>query len=242
MPHAKHVGIVAVSAEGAALCYRTICAEGAALLGPHRHPQVSMHTYPLSDYMEHVEAGRWEAAGRLLLQSARLLVGAGAEILICPDNTLHQALDLVRAESPVPWLHIADEVAAVAAARRFTRLGILGTRYLMEGPVYRSALARVDIGCEIPAAARRERINAIIFGELVYGRFEDEARQYFRQVITELGDCGCDAVVLGCTEIPLLVSDADSPLPTLDSTRILARAALREATRGAPGRGHENAS
>lgn len=230
-PPAKHIGIVAVSAEGAALCYRTICAEGAVLLGPHRHPQVSMHTYPLSDYMELVEAGRWEAAGRLLLRSAQLLVDAGAEILICPDNTLHEALDLVRAQSPASWLHIAEEVAAVATARRFTRLGILGTRYLMEGPVYRSTLARVDIGCEIPGAAHRERINAIIFGELVNGRFQDEARQYFRQVIAELGERGCDAVVLGCTEIPLLVSEADSPLPTLDSTRILARAALREATR-----------
>ena len=229
MPRAKHIGIVAVSAEGAALCYRTICAEGAVLLGPHCHPEVSMHTYPLSRYMEHVDAGEWEEAGQLLLQSARLLVGAGARILICPDNTLHQALDLVRGESPAPWLHIAEEVAAVAAARRFTRLGILGTRYLMEGPVYRTALARVDIGCEIPDAASRERINGIIFGELVYGRFDDDARQYFQRVIAGLGERGCDAVVLGCTEIPLLISEADSRLPALDSTRILARAALREA-------------
>jgi aspartate racemase len=234
MPHAKHIGIVAVSAEGAALCYRTICAEGAGLLGPHCHPEVSMHTYPLSRYMEHVDAGQWEEAGRLLLHSARLLVDAGAQILICPDNTLHQALDLVRGESPAPWLHIADEVAAGAATRRFTRLGVLGTRYLMEGPVYRSALARLGIGCEIPDAAPRERINKIIFSELVYGRVDDEARQDFQQVIAGLGDRGCDAVVLGCTEIPLLISDADSPLPTLDSTRILARAALREATRGVP--------
>lgn len=232
MPHAKHIGIVAVSAEGAALCYRTICAEGSAFLGPHCHPQVSMHTYPLSQYMEHVHAGRWEDAGRLLLRSAQLLVDAGAEILICPDNTLHQGLDLVRAQSPAPWLHIAEEVAAVAAARRFTRLGILGTRYLMEGPVYRSLLPRLGLACEVPDAARRERINAIIFGELVYGRFGDAPREYFRQVIAELGERGCDAVVLGCTEIPLLVSEADSPLPSLDSTRLLARAALREATRG----------
>jgi aspartate racemase len=231
MRHAKHIGIAAVSAEGAALCYRTICAEGAALLGPHCHPQVSMHTYPLSEYMRHVDAGRWEDAGGLLLQSARILSGAGAEILICPDNTLHQALDLVRAQSPTPWLHIAEEVAAAAAARQFRRLGILGTRYLMEGPVYRSALARSGIGCEVPDAAHRERVNGIIFGELVYGRFEDDARRYFRRVIAELGERGCDAVVLGCTEIPLLISEADSPLPALDSTRLLARAALREATR-----------
>lgn len=191
-----------------------------------------MHTYPLSEYMAHVDAGRWEDAGQLLLRSAQRLVNAGAEILVCPDNTLHQALDLVRAQSPAPWLHIAEEVAAAAAARRFTRLGILGTRYLMEGPVYRSRLPRLGIGCEVPDAERREHINGIIFGGLVYGRFEDADRQYFRQVIAELGERGCDAVVLGCTEIPLLVSEADSPLPSLDSTRLLARAALREATRG----------
>jgi aspartate racemase len=234
MAHSKHIGIVAVSAEGAALCYRTICAEGAAILGPHSHPQVSMHTYPLNEYMRFVDAHRWEEAGQLLLASASKLVDIGAEILICSDNTLHQALDLVHDQSPVPWLRIAEEVAALAMARRFRRLGILGTRYLMEGPVYPSKLSAEGIGCEIPGPKERERINEIIFGELVYGRFEDRARQHVRQVISQLGERGCDAVVLGCTEIPLLISEAESPLPALDSTRTLARAALREATRGVP--------
>jgi aspartate racemase len=228
----KHIGIAAVSAEGAALCYRTMCAEGPAMLGPHRHPQITMHTYPLSEYMHHLDANRWKDAGRLLLSSARTLAGAGAEILICPDNTLHQALDLVRAVSPVPWLHIAEEVAAVASARGFTRLGILGTRYLMEGPVYASTLSRLGIAFETPSAKQRSGINQIIFDELVSGRFEEGARQCFRDAIRGLGERGCDAVVLACTEIPLLISDADSSLPALDSTRILARAALREATRG----------
>src|SRR5580765_4184920 len=173
MPGTKHIGIVAVSAEGAALCYRTICTEGAAVLGPHAHPQVSMHTYPLSDYMRYVDADRWEEAGRLLLESAQKLVDAGAEILICPDNTIHQGLDLVRDRSPVPWLHIAEEVSTVAAARGFKRLGIVGTHYLMEGPVYRAKLSASGIGFEIPGSTEREGINAIIFGDLVYGRFED---------------------------------------------------------------------
>jgi len=230
----KHIGIVAVSAEGAALCYRTICTEGAEVLGPHSHPQVSMHTYPLNDYRRSMAAHRWEEAGQLLLASASRVLDAGAEILICPDNTLHQALDLVHDQSPVPWLHIAEEVAALAAARRFRRLGILGTRYLMEGPVYPAKLSAKGIGCEVPGSKERADINEIIFGELVYGRFEDRARQYLQQVIGRLAERGCDAVVLGCTEIPLLISEADSPLPALDSTRILARAALREATRGLP--------
>jgi aspartate racemase len=233
MNRARHVGIVAVSAEGAALCYRTICTEGAAVLGPHDHPQITMHTYPLATYMEHVEADRWLEAGGLLLSSADVLVRAGAELLICPDNTLHQALDLVRDRTPAQWLHIAEEVAAVAAARGFERLGVLGTRFLMEGPVYASKLAAEGIAYEIPEAGDRERINAIIFEELVYGRFEETSRRYFLAVIEALGARGCDAVVLGCTEIPLLITETDSPLPALDSTRTLARAALREAMRNA---------
>ena len=228
------MGIVAVSAEGAALCYRTICAESAAILGPHDHPQVTMHTRPLVEYMEHVEAGRWQDAGELLLSSADVLVRAGAGLLICPDNTLHQALNLVRGRTGAPWLHIAEEVAAVAAARGFKHLGVLGTRYLMEGPVYREALMGAGIGHEIPEADDRDRINAIIFDELVYGRLDEASRSYFRTVIDALGARGCDAVVLGCTEIPLLITDADSPLPVIDSTRTLARAAIREATRNVP--------
>jgi aspartate racemase len=234
MNRARHVGIVAVSAEGAELCYRTICTEGAAILGPHDHPRITMHTYPLAEYMEYVEADRWHEAGGLLLSSANVLVRAGAELLICPDNTLHQALDLVRERTPAPWLHIVDEVAAVAVARGFKRLGVLGTRYLMEGPVYREKLVARGIEHEIPDADDRERINAIIFNELVYGRFEETSRSYFRAVIEALGARGCDAVILGCTEIPLLITEAESPLPAIDSTRTLARAAVREATRNVP--------
>jgi aspartate racemase len=190
-----------------------------------------MQTYPLSEYMRQFDAGRWQEAGRLLLSSARKLVAAGAQLLICPDNTLHQALDLVRGDSPVPWLHIAEEVVALAAGQGFKRVGVLGTRYLMEGPVYPSKLSARGIEGQIPEPRDRRRINDIIFEELVYGRFEESSRRYFREVIDSLAQGGCAAVVLGCTEIPLLISGADSPLPTLDSTRILARAALREATR-----------
>jgi aspartate racemase len=225
----RHIGIVAVSAEGAALCYRTICTEGAALLGPHAHPQATMHTYPLAAYMRPVEAGRWDEAGQLLLDSANILVRAGAELLICPDNTLHQALDVVRQRSPAPWLHIAEEVASVAKQRHVKRLGILGTRYLMEGAVYPAKLSTEGLEWAIPEAHDRDRINSIIFDELVYGRFEERSRRYMQGVIEILGQRGCDAVVLGCTEIPLLITEADSPLPAIDSTRTLARAALREA-------------
>src|SRR5262245_31783381 len=226
----KHIGIVAVSAEGAALCYRTICTEAAAILGPHEHPQITMHTFSLAAYMRPVYDDRWDDVGRMLLESADKLVHAGAELLICPDNTIHQSIDLIRDRAPAPWLHIAEEVASSAASRGVKRLGILGTRYLMEGPVYPSKLSACGIAHEIPDARDRERINSVIFDELVYGRFDDGPRRDFQEIIRRLGDRSCDAVVLGCTEIPLLIREGESPLPAFDSTRILARAALREAT------------
>jgi aspartate racemase len=232
MANAKHVGIVAVSAEGAALCYRTLCSEGAELLGPHAHPEVSLHTFPLAAYMEHANAAHWEHAGELLLESAMKLAGSGAQLLICPDNTLHQALDLVRARSPLPWLHIAEEVARSARERGFKRVGVLGTKLLMEGPVYAGPLAAAGIESVIPNDEDRAKIDAIIFDELVYGRFESVSRRFVGRVIRRLQMAGCDAVALSCTEIPLLVGEADSPLPVLDSTRTLARAALRKAVEG----------
>jgi aspartate racemase len=168
--------------------------------------------------------------GELLLQSAAKLVKAGAQFLICPDNTIHQGLDLVRDRSPAPWIHIAEEVTREAAQRGCRRVGILGTRFLMEGPVYPSNLRQAGIEHRIPNAAQRERINQIIYDELVCARFLRSSRKYFQVVIRDLANGGCDAVALACTEIPLLVGETDSPLPILDSTRILARAALRAAT------------
>jgi aspartate racemase len=227
----KHIGIVAVSAEGAALCYRTLCVEAASILGRHAHPEVTLHTYPLADYMRHIDAGRWEDVAAMLLDSAEKLRRTGADLLICPDNTAHQAIDLIRDQSPLPWLHIAEEVAGAAAERNLRHLLILGTNYLMEGPVYPTKLRSRAIEWEIPLPDARRHINAMIFDELVYGRFEESTRSYFNQVIAEGKRRGADAAVLACTEIPLLMGDTHSPLPTLDSTRILARAALREAVR-----------
>jgi aspartate racemase len=226
---ARHIGIVACSAEGAALCYRTLCAEAPALMGEHMHPEVSMHTYPLGEYMLHIRTGDWDAVADLMLSSARKLADIGADIAICPDNTIHQAFARVAANSPIPWLHIAEAVGSEARTRGFTTLGITGTKYLMTGPVYPEALRKVGLACMIPDEADRERIDAIIFKELVNGVFKDESRLYFNLVMRRLKDRGCDGVVLGCTEIPLLVDADDCPLPTLDSTRLLARAALRMA-------------
>jgi aspartate racemase len=189
-----------------------------------------MHTFPLSDYMRYIDRGEWSGVADLMLASAEKVAEVGAEFAICPDNTVHQALDLLIEKSPVPWLHIAEEVAIEARRNGYRNLGVLGTRFLMEGPVYPAKLTPLGIHHRLPGAATRERINEIIFDELVYGRFSSECRTYMNAVISELKRNGCDAVVLGCTEIPLLVGPEDSPLPTLDSTRILARAALKRAT------------
>jgi aspartate racemase len=231
----QHIGIVACSAEGAALCYRTVCVEGAALLGPHDHPEVSMHTHALAGYMKAIYRDDWAAVADLMLSSAEKLAKTGAEFLICPDNTIHQALPHVLPRSPLPWLHIAEVVAEQAGERGFRRIGITGTRYLVESEVYPEKLTARGLAYARPAAAEREEINRIIFDELVYGRFAPEAVAYFQKVIARLKDDeGCDAVVLGCTEIPLIMNDQNSPLPTLDSTRLLARAALRRAVQGQP--------
>ena len=226
---ARHVGIVACSAEGAALCYRTLCAEAPRLMGEHMHPEVSIHTHPLAEYMTHIRSGNWAGVAELMLSSVRKLSDIGAELAVCPDNTIHQAFGLVVPESPIPWLHIAEAVAEEAQSQGFSRLGILGTKYLMTGPVYPETLEKRCISYEIPGPADREKLDAVIFGELVNGVFKEGSRLYFNTVIQKFTDCSCDAVVLGCTEIPLLVDPNDCPLPTLDSTRLLARAALREA-------------
>jgi aspartate racemase len=228
----QHIGIVACSAEGAALCYRTICLEGAELLGRHNHPEVSMHTHPLAEYMKFIDPGDWAGVAELMMSSAEKLARAGADFLICPDNTIHQAFDLVEHRAPRPWLHIAQEVACEAKHNHFKRLAVLGTRYLMEGPVYPQRLKAAGIDYRIPDAAQRQKINQIIMDELVNGQFLPRSQAYFTGVIRAMKDDGCDAVVLGCTEIPLIVTAETSPLPPLDSTRLLARAALRKAVDG----------
>jgi len=226
---AKHIGIVACSAEGAALCYKTICSEAPSEMGEHRHPEITMHTHPLSEYMVHIRAGNWDTVAQLMLSSARKVTQAGADFAICPDNTIHQAFDLVTPKSPIPWLHIAETVGEQAKKKGFAHLGILGTKYLMTGPVYTDALKRLGIITEIPEEQDREDIDTIIFKELVNGMFPEKSRLYLNSVIQALKNRGCNAVVLGCTEIPLIIDPNDCPLPTLDSTRLLARAALRKA-------------
>jgi len=229
MPKTLHIGIVGCSAEGAALCYRTICVEGAEVLGPYAHPEVSMHTPSFSDYVALIEKDDWKGVGALMLASANKLARIGADFVICPDNTIHQALPYIRESLPVPWLHIAEVVAAKAKESGYTKLGLTGTRWLVESSVYPDALKECELSYLRPEKEEREEISRIIMEELVAGIFKEDAVRYFQGVIGHMKDEGCDAVVLGCTEIPLIMNDSNSPIPTLDSTRLLARAALHRA-------------
>ena len=225
----QHIGIVACSAEGAALCYRTICLEALPIMGEHNHPQMTMHSIPMAEYMPHLERDDWEAVADLMLASAEKVARTGADFAICPDNTCHQAFQYLLPKSPIPWLHIAEVVTDEAQRLGFQRLGVLGTKYLMESPVYPDAAARHGIECVIPELPDRQKINTIIFKELVNAIFPEESRLYFNEMMEQLKQRGCDAAVLGCTEIPLIVRPDDAPLPTLDSTRLLAKGALRRA-------------
>jgi aspartate racemase len=229
----QHIGIVVCSAEGAALCFRTICLEGEHYLGKHGHPEVSMHAHSLADYVPYLDRGDWQAVGELMLSSANKLAQAGADFLICPDNTIHQALPFIESRSPLPWLHIADVVASEAKNRSYRRLGLTGTQWLVESEVYPQKLSAIGLEYVRPPLEQRRMVGRIIMDELVRGEFKPEAVAYFQKVISELKEQGCDAVVLGCTEIPLIINDENSSLPTLDSTRLLARTALARAV--APG-------
>jgi aspartate racemase len=227
----KHIGIVACSAEGAALCYQTICREALTVVGKNDHPRITMDSIPMARWIPAFDAGDYAGVARVMLESARLLAAAGADFAICPDNSAHVAWDHVQAGTPIPWLHIARVVGEEARRRGFRRVGILGTRFTMGGgaPVYRPILEALGIETVVPDAADAETVDRIIFDELVDGVFADASREFYNGVIARLADRGCDAVALACTEIPLLVRPEESSLPTLDSTRLLAKAALLEA-------------
>src|SRR5258708_27228051 len=214
----QHIGIVACSTEGAALCYRTISLEGSQLLGPHDHPEISLHSYSLAQYMKCIDHGDWAGVAELMMSSAEKLARGGADFLICPDNTIHQAFDLVEHRSPRPWLHIAREVGREAQRMKFKRLAVLGTKYLMEGPVYRETLKAFRIDQRIPGAEQRERINHIIMDELVNAQFLPRSLAYFVEVIRALKAEFSAPANLCPPQLPPLSTPPPPPLPTLPPT------------------------
>jgi aspartate racemase len=225
----RHAGIVAHSIEGAALCLLEFCREGTRELGPHDHPDVTLDCIAMARSMPAWRSAEYGAVRALLAEGISRLARAGADFFACPDNTAHIALEQPGDDFALPGLHIAEVVAGRAALERRRRVGVLGTNYTMEGPVYPRALQARGLEWRAPGAEDRRLIDGIIFGELVNGILTDASRREFVRVIEGLRDRGCDAVALVCTEIPLLISRQDSPLPTLSSTALLARAALEVA-------------
>lgn len=225
----QHIGIVACSAEGASLCFETICRLGLEAVGKNDHPRITMDAIPLARWMPAFEAGDHEAVGRIMVESATVLARAGADFAICPDNSAHLAWGYVQAHSPIPWLHIVSEVAAVALGRGHRRIGVLGTRFTMSGRLYADVFEPLGIEVAVPEGDDFDTVDRIIFDELIDGVFRPDSRDAYAGVIDRLAERGCDAVALACTEIPLLIEETDSALPILDSTRLLANAALQRA-------------
>jgi len=223
---AKHIGIIAVSSEGAALCYRTIFQESFAIMGRFAHPEVSVHTHSLSRYMDYIEKDDWDGVAALMVSSARKLAAAGADFGICPDNTVHRVFEKVNSRSPIPLVSITETVAKECQSKGYRKVGVLGTKYTMQGSVYRDVLSELKIQMVVPSRDDQEKVNSIIFDELVPGKITESSGKGIIEVIQKLKKLGCDAVILGCTEIPLAVNSGNSHLPVIDSTRLLARKAL----------------
>lgn len=229
----KTIGIVAHSAEGGALCFLTACREGQAQLGEHMHPTIVVSAIPMALSLGGWESGDHEAVGRHLSDGVRQVRQAGADFWLCPDNTAHIVLEELAPGLPIPGLHIAEVVAAEIRQGGWLRVGLLGTEWTMTGPVYPRILKQHEMSCLVPDEGRRRQLHAAIFDELCQGVFTPETRGEFLAAIDDLRHRGAECVILGCTEIPLIVEPSESSLPVLDSTRLLARYAVREAV--APG-------
>lgn len=223
----RHIGILAHSAEGAALCFLTCCHAASDELGEHNHPDITMSIEPMAAVLPQWEANDLPPIRAMLARTAGRLAAAGADFWVCPDNTAHIALETEGEPFAIPGLHIAEVVARTARAAGFTSVGLLGTKWTMEGPVYRHALARHGLERRIPDTQARADVNRIIFEELCNGVLTEDSRARYVEIIDELKVRGCDCVALSCTEIPLLITPDVSPLPTLDSTRLLAEAAVK---------------
>lgn len=229
-----HVGILAHSADGAALCFLESVRESARRLGAHEHPEITLSILPMKPTLAAYEANDLGAARAHLARSAQRLADAGCDFFLCPDNTAHAALEADGPPLPLPGLHIAEIVAGQARREGRRRIALLGTKWTMTGPVYPAAFARAGLEMRVPDAAERKFVDDVIFEELTQGVLRDASRAAYVRILERLAGEGCDAAALSCTEIPLLVTPEVSPLPTIDSTRLLAHAGVAVAMGRAP--------
>mgnify|MGYP002623422943 FL=1 len=229
-----HIGILAHSADGAALCFLEAVRESARQLGEHEHAEIPRAVLPMAPTLPAYESGDLEAVRAHVARTAQRLASVGCDFFICPDNTAHIAFEAPCEPLPLPGLHIAEIVAHQAKVEGRRCVGLLGTKWTMEGPVYPAAFARAGLDMRTPPAPDRKVVDDIIFDELTQGVLAERSRAEYVRIIEALKRGGCDAVALSCTEIPLLITPEVSPLPTLDSTRLLAHAAVAAALGKAP--------
>lgn len=225
----KHIGIVGVSPEGAALFVRQISRQAAQCLEPHEHPHISLHNGLLAEYLDAITDDDWHRVAALLKRSAKILADAGADFVLTPDNAVQYAIPLAEHDSPLPWLAMPDLVADAVIADGRDTVGLIGTRWVTRGAAYQTQLGMRGVRVIVPNDEDVDRLERVILDELVYGQIRKESQQIMLDTIGRLGDMGCQGVILGCSEAPLVISAANSPLPIYDAADILAERAVRRA-------------
>jgi aspartate racemase len=226
---AKHIGIVAVSPEGAALFYRQIFRRAAQMLDPHDHPRVTLHNEPLAFYIDAVKAGDWHAVGDFLRRSAEILANSGATFCITPDNAVQHAIHLAEAGSPIPWLTMPELVAKAVEQDGRKVVGVIGTKMVTTSATYQTHLGLRGIQVLAPELEEAEDLDRIIFSELIYGEIKAESQAAVLRIIDHLAQRGCEGVILGSSEAPLLVTQENASLPIYDAADLLARGAVQRA-------------
>ncbi len=221
-----------MSWESTAVYYRILNQEVRRRLGGQHSARVLLFSLDFEEIERFQDAAAWDRAGQLLASYAATLERAGADLVLLCTNTMHKVAGVIQAAIGIPLLHIADATAREIGKEGLSRLGLLGTRFTMEEDFYRDRLTRHGLQVLTPDADQRERVDRIIYEELCQGRIRDESREAYRQIIRSLADRGAQGVILGCTEIGLLVGPADSPIPVFDTTRIHAESAVERALAG----------
>ncbi len=225
----RTIGIVAVSPEGSAACYRLIGHRCSDLPDPAQRPTVVLCNRPLSTYVEALNRGEWPRVADMLRESAVALAHAGADFCVLPDNVCHHALPMAESGSPIPWLNMIDLVADALKASGFKSIGLIGTRFVTFGSTYQIALGLRGMHLHVPPDDETTAIDRIIFDEAVHDRVKPESRRRVLESIRNLKQRGCEALILGATEAAMLVNSDESPLPTFDPVELLVDAALYRA-------------
>ena len=227
---AKRIGILGgMSPESTTEYYEYITRTYTQRFGDYGYPEIIIYSVSFQPYVDWPNEGRWDLVARGLSEAAQRLEAAGADFVLIATNTMHLVFDEVQASVDVPMLSLLDAVGEAILGRGIGTVGLLGTKFTMEKTFYQDALARKGIAVLVPEADDRAYVNDVIYNELVAGQIRDESRAGYVGVIERLAERGAEGVILGCTEIPLLVSQADVGLPLFDTTTIHAEAALRYA-------------